>query len=237
MFVDRSRVSCNLFFFSLFIYFPPLFFSPFQTFRLLLIYRPKEVSTCEDSRLIVKRIFPSGLNSNGKRRYIYHLVLKKFLIKVLKLILFPIRKEWTLKFKILFFLRWKRRKIAQNDKIAIQIIKDYVEAWEAVSKAVHQRLSPRTARRLCFNSRADPLRTFIPKRFRTMHTGCALSASRRIRRRSGTKRHVRRRNVALLVESSMMLIGGDASRAPGNIHEITGCRAALRFDARRSGNE
>lgn len=106
-----------------------------------------------------------------------------------------------------------------------------------ISKAVHQKLSLRTARRLCFNSRADPLRTFIPKRFRTMHTGCALSASRRIRRRSGTKRHVRRRNVALLVESSVMLIGGDASRAPGNIHEITGCRAALRFDARRSGNE
>lgn len=110
MFVDRSRASCNLFFFSLFIYFPPLFFSPFQTFRLLLIYRPKEVSTCEDSRLIVKRIFPSGLNSNGKRRYIYHLVLKKFLIKVLKLILFPIRKEWTLKFKILFFFTMKKKK-------------------------------------------------------------------------------------------------------------------------------
>lgn len=68
LFVDRSSpTSCNLFPRCLFIFFPTF---PFQTFRLLLIYRVKdEVSTCEDSRLLVKRFFFQAVKFH--RRYIY----------------------------------------------------------------------------------------------------------------------------------------------------------------------
>lgn len=92
LFVDRSSpTSCNLFPRCLFIFFPTF---PFQTFRLLLIYRVKdEVSTCEDSRLLVKRFFSKRLNSTEDISIDYRLVVKIFEQKYSKLFFIPQKKE------------------------------------------------------------------------------------------------------------------------------------------------